>query len=59
MKAARYYGKGDIRIEDVPIPEIGKGQCLIEVEWCGICGSDLHEYSAGVRKRRMMSTQRG
>ncbi|KAK5051907.1 hypothetical protein LTR84_002710 [Exophiala bonariae] len=47
MKAARYYGKGDIRIEDIPVPEFGDGQCLIEVEWCGICGSDLHEYVAG------------
>lgn len=51
MKAARYYGRGDVRIEDVPIPEIRDGQCLIEVEWCGICGSDLHEYLAGMCKQ--------
>ncbi|KEF60851.1 uncharacterized protein A1O9_02413 [Exophiala aquamarina CBS 119918] len=47
MKAARYYGKGDIRVEAVPIPEMGEGECLVEIEWCGICGSDLHEYLAG------------
>ena len=47
MKAARFYGKRDIRIEDVDIPSVGHGQCLVQVEWCGICGSDLHEYVAG------------
>jgi (R,R)-butanediol dehydrogenase / meso-butanediol dehydrogenase / diacetyl reductase len=47
MKAALYYGKGDIRVEDVAIPEPGPKQYLIEVEWCGICGSDLHEYTSG------------
>ncbi|KIY02678.1 uncharacterized protein Z520_01143 [Fonsecaea multimorphosa CBS 102226] len=47
MRAARFYGNRDIRVEDVPVPEAGPGECLVEVEWCGICGSDLHEYAAG------------
>ncbi|KAK5193741.1 hypothetical protein LTR99_006030 [Exophiala xenobiotica] len=47
MRAAQYYGRRDVRVEDVPIPEPGPGECLVEVEWCGICGSDLHEYVAG------------
>jgi threonine dehydrogenase-like Zn-dependent dehydrogenase len=47
MKAARYYGKEDVRVEDVLIPEPGPNECLIEVEWAGICGTDLHEYLAG------------
>ena len=47
MRAARYYGKEDIRIEDVPIPEVGPQECLVEIEWCGICGTDLHEFIAG------------
>ncbi|ORY66796.1 chaperonin 10-like protein [Leucosporidium creatinivorum] len=47
MKAARYYGVHDIRIEDVPIPQAKEGQCLVKVAWCGICGTDLHEYEAG------------
>ena len=49
MRAARYYGKGDIRVEDVPIPKVGPKQFLVEIEWCGICGSDLHEYIMGTR----------
>jgi (R,R)-butanediol dehydrogenase/meso-butanediol dehydrogenase/diacetyl reductase len=48
MRAARYHGRRDIRVEDIPIPEAGPGQYLIEVDWCGICGSDLHEYMAGM-----------
>src|SRR5438128_310937 len=44
MKAAVYHGPRDIRIEDVPEPEPGPGQVLIEVARNGICGSDLHTY---------------
>ena len=47
MKAARYYGQGDIRIDDIPEPTPGPGQVQIAVDWCGICGSDLHEYYDG------------
>lgn len=48
MKAARFYGNGDIPIEDISVPCVNDGQCLVEVEWCGICGSGLHEYLAGM-----------
>lgn len=47
MKAAIYHGRRDIRIEEVPEPEVKPGDVKVEVEWCGICGSDLHEYLAG------------
>lgn len=48
MLAARYYGKRDIRIEEVAEPSIGApDDVLIEVSWCGICGTDLHEYTVG------------
>lgn len=47
MKAARWYGARDIRVEDLPEPEPGPGQVKIKVAWTGICGSDLHEYLAG------------
>lgn len=48
MKAARFYAQRDIRVDnESPIPEIKPGQVLVGVEWCGICGSDLHEYLAG------------
>ena len=47
MKAAVWYKKGDIRIEDVPEPVPGPGQVTVKINACGICGSDLHEYSHG------------
>lgn len=47
MRAARFYGKKDIRLDDVPKPEPGPGQVLVGIEWAGICGSDLHEYIQG------------
>ncbi|WP_456439059.1 2,3-butanediol dehydrogenase [Caldithrix abyssi] len=47
MKAIRWYDKEDVRLEDIPEPFPGKGEVKIKVEWCGICGTDLHEYEAG------------
>lgn len=48
MKAAVWYARKDVRVEDVPEPPApGPDEVKIKVEWCGICGSDLHEYDAG------------
>lgn len=47
MKAAVWHGRGDIRISDVPEPSVEKDQVKIRVRWCGICGSDIHEYHEG------------
>lgn len=47
MKAARWYNAKDIRVEEIPEPKVAKGQVKIKVAYCGICGSDLHEYLVG------------
>ena len=47
MKAAVWYAKKDIRVENVDEPVVEAGEVKIKVEWAGICGSDLHEYVAG------------
>ena len=48
MQAAVWHGKKDIRVETVPVPPApAPGWVQIKVDWCGICGSDLHEYLAG------------
>ena len=44
LKAALYYGPGDIRIEDVAAPEVGAGEVLVRVHSCGLCGTDLSKY---------------
>jgi (R,R)-butanediol dehydrogenase/meso-butanediol dehydrogenase/diacetyl reductase len=47
MKAARFYGQKDIRIEDIAEPQVRLGTVKLKVAWCGICGTDLHEYLEG------------
>lgn len=48
MKAARIYGKQDIRIEDVDIPEPKENEVQVKVKFVGICGSDIHMYAEGL-----------
>nr|WP_271212305.1 2,3-butanediol dehydrogenase [Rhodococcus wratislaviensis]GLK38732.1 2,3-butanediol dehydrogenase [Rhodococcus wratislaviensis] len=47
MRAARFHGRRDIRIDDIPEPELRPGAVKLRVAWCGICGTDLHEYLEG------------
>ncbi|MDQ0000637.1 2,3-butanediol dehydrogenase [Pseudarthrobacter sulfonivorans] len=47
MRAAVYYGKNKVEIEDVPEPTPGEGEVKIKVSRNGICGTDLHEYFDG------------
>lgn len=42
MPAAVYVGDGRVAVEEVPRPEPGPGEVLVEIAECGICGSDLH-----------------
>lgn len=45
MKAAFWYNKKDMRIEEIDEPSVPNDSVKIKVKWCGICGSDLHEYA--------------
>ncbi|MEC0242216.1 2,3-butanediol dehydrogenase [Paenibacillus dokdonensis] len=47
MKALRWHGQKDLRLDNIEEPAASKGKVKIRVEWCGICGSDLHEYTSG------------
>ena len=42
MKAAVFYGKEDLRIEDLTIPTPGADEVVLRVRACGICGTDMH-----------------
>ena len=46
MQAVVLYDKGDkcVELRDVPVPDIGPEDCLVEVKYCGICGSEPHMY---------------
>ena len=48
MKAVRFYGKHDLRTESAPGPGgLKPGQVLVRPTFCGICGTDLHEFESG------------
>src|SRR5450432_4742934 len=47
MLASVYRAVNDVRLETVPVPEIGPGEILIKVHTCGICGTDLKKIATG------------
>jgi len=47
MKAFRYYGGSNMKLEDITEPVPSAKEVKIKIKWCGICGSDVHEYNAG------------
>lgn len=44
MRVAMYYNNNDVRLEEMPTPEIGSGELLVKVVASGICGSDVMEW---------------
>ena len=47
MQAAVYRGVNDVRMETVPVPQIGAGELLVRVHTCGVCGTDLKKIATG------------
>ena len=47
MKALRFYAPEDVRIEDVPEPEVGAGEVKIRVRNCSTCGTDVKIFYNG------------
>ncbi len=47
MRAAVYRGVNDMRVETVPVPQIGPGELLVQIATCGICGTDLKKIHTG------------
>jgi len=44
VRVAMYYNNQDVRLEELPKPQIGPGELLIKVHASGICGSDVMEW---------------
>jgi threonine dehydrogenase-like Zn-dependent dehydrogenase len=44
MRAALIAGPREVELADVPTPSPGPGEVLVELEGCGVCGSDLPVY---------------
>ena len=47
MQAAVLYGKEDVRLESVPVPEIGPGELLVRVRTALTCGTDVKVFRRG------------
>jgi L-iditol 2-dehydrogenase len=44
MLAVEYHSNDDVRIVELPIPEIGPGELLVQLRACGLCASDVMEW---------------
>lgn len=48
MRAAVFHAAHDVRVQDVAAPsDVGPQEVRLKPAWCGICGTDLHEYAMG------------
>jgi L-iditol 2-dehydrogenase len=48
MRAAVYRGRNDLRVEEVPVPDISPGEMLVRVDACGICPTDIKKIEKGL-----------
>ena len=48
MRAAVYRGPGILQVEDVPVPEVARGEMLVRVDACGVCGTDIKKIQRGL-----------
>jgi L-iditol 2-dehydrogenase len=44
MRVAMYYSNQDVRLQEMPVPEISSEEILLRIEASGICGSDVMEW---------------
>jgi L-iditol 2-dehydrogenase len=47
MKSVRYYGPKEIRIDEIPVPQIKEDELLVKIDACAVCGSDLKSFNVG------------
>ena len=55
MKAAVFYGKNDVRLEERPKPEADPNQLVVKIDYVGLCGTDVEAYKTGDFLRRGMT----
>ena len=48
MKAFQFFDKNDLRLVDLPEPEVADNEVLLKIKKVGICGTDLHIYTGGM-----------
>jgi len=50
MRAVRFHGNQDLRVDEVPVAPVGPDQVKIAPEWCGLCGSGIADVEKGWRR---------
>jgi L-iditol 2-dehydrogenase len=50
MKIVAYVDKGLMEVREIPQPEPKEGELLMKVEYCGVCGSDIHQVQYGLEE---------
>ena len=48
MRAAVFKETRHMTVEEINTPKPGPGEVLVKVKYCGICGTDLHNYMFGI-----------
>jgi L-iditol 2-dehydrogenase len=48
MRAAVYRGKNEMRLERLPVPQLGPGEALVRIDSCGVCGTDIKKIQYGL-----------
>ena len=51
MKSLLLSEYNHLEIADIPLPVVGRGEVLVRVEACGICGSDVHGFDGSTGRR--------
>jgi L-iditol 2-dehydrogenase len=46
-RGAVLYGAGDLRVEDLDMPQLAPRQVMVEIRTVGLCASDIHYYTSG------------
>ena len=41
MQALVLHAVGDVRLEEIPKPEVEAGKVRVRIGFCGVCGSDI------------------
>jgi D-arabinose 1-dehydrogenase-like Zn-dependent alcohol dehydrogenase len=49
MRALRFHGPGDLRLDEVAAPNPADGEVVMTVDACGVCGSDIHFLDGSAR----------
>jgi L-iditol 2-dehydrogenase len=49
MRAALLFGREDLRVQDVPVPEVGPEEVLLAVRAAAVCGTDIRMFRGGAK----------